>query len=183
VAKYTATSNWTTWIDVSPSMNAVAKAFGSFASEFRDRREVMSRCARKVLEGIERIMGTRGSSLGDPWPGLKDKYYLARKARKGLSTAEMYASGRLAGSIKILSVSNGSIKVGTSEKQARALQWGTNRGTPSRKFIGVDDETIRQCMAELAADNEAKFSRLATKLNGMGGPSREWSDVFGKAAT
>jgi phage gpG-like protein len=165
MAKYTATSNWNYRLKISPAPSKLAKLFGEAAREFSDYKPALLRCAPKVLDGIRRIMGSRGSSLGEPWPGLKDKYYLARKARKGWSRAEMKATGALESSIGVISCTKRALKVGTRLKQARALQWGTSRGMPSRKFIGLDDLAMQQCVEELNAHANALLDRLASKIN------------------
>jgi len=165
MAKYTATSNWTYRLKISPAPSKLAKLFGEGAKEFADYKPALLRCAPKVLAGIKRIMGSRGASLGEPWPGLKDKYYLARKARMGWSRAEMFATGQLAASIGVISCTKRALKVGTRDPKARALQWGTSRGLPSRKFIGLDDQATAECVEELNAHANALLARLASKIN------------------
>jgi phage gpG-like protein len=165
VAKYTATSNWTFRIAVSPSPAQLAKLFGAAGPEFRDFRGAFSRAAPKVLAGIKRIYDSKGAAAGSPWPGLKDKYYLARKARKGWSTAEMYASYRLAQSIGVVKIGRNALKVGTHERYAKAIQWGRVGKNKGRVFIALDDTARQQVVDELNADINAKLERLASKIN------------------
>jgi phage gpG-like protein len=164
VAKYTGTSNWTFRLGVSPSPAALAKLFGAAGAEFTDFRAAFSRIAPKVLGGIKRIFDSKGSTVGSPWPGLKDKYYLARKRRKGWSPAEMYASYRLAQSIGVVKIGRRALKVGTPEKYAKALQWGRAGMNKGRVFVALDDTARREAVEELNADVNAKLARLASKI-------------------
>jgi phage gpG-like protein len=165
MGKYTATSNWTFRLGMSPSPAQLAKLFGAAGPELTDFRAAFGRIAPKALAGIKRIFDSKGSAVGAPWPGLKDKYYLARKSRKGWSTAEMYASYRLAQSIGVIKIGRRALKVGTHVNYAKALQWGRAGKNKGRIFIALDDITKQQAIDELNADVNAKLARLAAKIN------------------
>jgi phage gpG-like protein len=165
MAKYTGTSNWTFRLGVSPAPSHLAKLFGQASVDFNDYRAAFGRIAPKALQNVKRIMDGKGSPLGMAWPGLKDKYYLARKSKKGWSRAEMYASYRLAQSIGIVSITKRALKFGTGVKYAKALQWGRIGKNQPRMFIGLDDTFQRQAIEELNADVNAKLASLASRIN------------------
>ena len=117
-------SNWFFRFNISPPPGRLAELFGESAKEFTDFRPAWPLVFRRVMQGIARNVSTRGASLGFPWPGLKNKYYLARKARMGWSRAEMKATGRLLGSVGPISQGRRFLKVGTSVPYSKAIQWG-----------------------------------------------------------
>jgi phage gpG-like protein len=96
---------------------------------------------------------------------LRDKHYLARKARMGWSSAEMFASYRLAQSIGVVSMTKKALRVGTDLKYARALQWGRAGKNRPRMFIGLDQTAQQQCVEELNAHVNKALDKLAQRIS------------------
>lgn len=165
-------SKWGFRVAITPSPSKIAKLFGDSGKEFANFKPAFQSLAPKMVEGIRRIYASKGAVIGEPWPGLKNKYYLAKKARKGWSTAEMYASGVLASSIRPLSITRRSLKVGVRDvPYAKAMQWGRRsnniavRKGGARVFVALDDTAKAQAREELSAHLNALMAMLAKRIS------------------
>ena len=85
MARRQAESKWGFRVAITPSPSKIAKLFGDSGKEFANFKPAFQSLAPKMVEGIRRIYASKGAVIGEPWPGLKSKYYLAKKARKGAS--------------------------------------------------------------------------------------------------
>lgn len=157
-------SNWNFRIGISPSPGKIAKLFGEAAAEFADYRPAFMRMAPKIKDGIRRIISTQGGSLGVAWPGLKNPYYLARKARLGWAMTELVATGLLSLSIDTVSIGKRSLKVGTWVPYAKALQWGRKGRNQGRVFMALDDQARKDAADELNQEASNILDRLQRKI-------------------
>jgi hypothetical protein len=158
---------WNLRINVTPSGSVLAKVFGECALEVGDFTTAFERLAPKMLDGIRGIINSKGASAGWPWPGLKDKYYLKRKSRRGWSMAELVATSKL---IKTTlgahpKITKRSLTITNDLPYARAVQWRGWADGKNRVFMGVTPAMETQASEEMSAHIDAALARLAIKIN------------------
>lgn len=161
---------WTTRIKFSPSAETMAKIYGEAAAEISDLTPAFVKLGPKMIKGVHEIIGSKGALLDKPWPGLKNKYYDARKRRLGWSPAELFASYRTSQAIGVQRITRSALRFGVSGiKYAKALQWGKgkgnirNSGTSARLFIGVSEPMRATAMDEIQSHVNAAMAHLAAK--------------------
>ena len=105
------------------------------------RKFAKSKDTKKVLKAMGTVLvnqATRAfnepSLRPTPWAPLKPST-LKNKARKGLSDGILKATGTLMRSIRIVSVDNNDVKVGTDREYAAYHQWGTKRAPKGQAWV------------------------------------------------
>lgn len=128
-------------LEVKPSAQALAQEFELAGRKFTGYKPAFQVMAPALVQGLKDNLISRGQLIGATWP-KGNPGYLKRKAKEGLGAIPMHRTGRLLTSMRVLSLTEKQIKVGTSEP-----------GAPKANFKdGFRFAGVNQKMQEAAID-------------------------------
>lgn len=160
-------------LEMKPSGQEVAEAFRQAGLEMGDWTAPLQQMVPVMRAGFVEAHRTRGASLGNPWPRLRDSY-LGRKRREGRGSEPMVGTGRLFRTLfgaPILSLSKRHISVGI-----RSGRLG--KSLPRLQFklgfhvIGWSDRMREQNRQLLQRHIDRVFLQAAQRINAKSGGPR-----------
>jgi hypothetical protein len=149
-------------VAVTPTITHVGDAFVSMIAEAQDWRPAWPRVVQTLIDGVKRVVASRGAELGNLTYGHvwepADPRYLRRKARSGHGRVDLLYSGRM---LRRVTSEEGVISAGPSQLSfgVRGIRYAPFLNFVKRPFLGMS-RWMEQAVHD---DMQAYMDELVTK--------------------